>query len=245
MAIRQTEAVVIKSMDYRETSRIVRFFTKDYGRISGVMKGIRTDPRKFGSNVDTYSLNDIVYYEYSRSDLHLISQCDLKEYYFPIRQDYGRSIAANYAMELIDVIMPPGEANLGVYALLLGYLRELMTTRDISRLVHIFQVKILHLSGFSPHLDSCVRTGRKIQGRARFSMSLGGLVGSDVKITEPTFTVISQGTIQTILHIENVSWEDSLRLGLTAPVRKELKFLLNNFLVYHLEKKIRSAKYLS
>lgn len=245
MAINQTEAVVIKSMDYRETSRIVRFFTKDYGRISGVMKGIRADPRKFGSSVDTYSINDIVYYESRRSDLHLVSQCDLKQYFFPIREDYTRSVAANYAMELIDVIMPSGEANRAVYALLMQYLQVLATVRDISRLVHIFQIKILHLSGFSPHLDSCVKTGKKIEGRARFSMSLGGLVAPDVKTTENSFTVISKGTIQTILHIERAPWEESVRIGLAAAVRKELKFLLNNFLVYHLERKIRSARYLA
>lgn len=245
MAINKTPAIVIKSFDYRETSRIVRFFTKDYGRISGVMKGIRTNPKKFGSNVDTYSVNDIVYYEYARSDLHLISQCDLREYYFPIRQDYERGVAANYAMELIDVIMPAGEANQQVYELILQYFGELMITKDIARLVHIFQVKMLHLSGFSPHLDSCVRTGRKIEGRARFSMGLGGLVAPDVKLTENAFTVISRGTIQTILHIEKVPWEESLRLGLATPIRKELKFLLNNFLVYHLEKRIRSARFLN
>ena len=42
----------------------------------------------------------------------------------------------------------------------------------------------------------------------------------------------------------SVSWDESLRLGLAGPIRKELKFLLNNFLVYHLEKRIRSARFL-
>jgi DNA repair protein RecO (recombination protein O) len=243
MAIRQTEAFVIKIQDFRETSRIARFFSRDFGRISGVMKGIRKDPRKFGSGADVYSLNEIVYYEYSRSDLHLISQCDLKEYYFPIRQDYARSVAANYAVELIDVIMPAGESNLDVYALLKNFFQELTTARDIGKLIHIFQVKILHLSGFSPHLDSCVRTGRKIDGRARFSTQLGGLIAPEVSVMEHSFTMISKGTIRTILHLEEASWNEALRLGFDAPIRKELKFILNHFLVYHLEKKIRSAKY--
>jgi len=85
--ILQTEAIVLKTMDFRETSRIATFFTKDYGKVKGVLKGIRKDHKKFGSNVDKFSVNDIVYYQYRNSDLHLISQCDLRNYFFPIRQD--------------------------------------------------------------------------------------------------------------------------------------------------------------
>ena len=75
-------------------------------------------------------------------------------------------------------------------------------------------------------------------------MKLGGLVAPEVKTTENTFSVISKGAIQSILHIEQEPWERACRLGLTPSVRKELKFILNNFLVYHLEKRIRSSRFL-
>ena len=79
-----TQGIVLKSFDYRETSKIATFFTKDHGKVKGVLKGIRKDSKKFGSHIDKFSVNDIVYYRYSRSDLHLISQCDLKQYFFHI-----------------------------------------------------------------------------------------------------------------------------------------------------------------
>src|SRR3989344_8836765 len=105
--ILQTEAIVLKTMDLRETSRIARFFSKDYGKVSGVLKGIRKDHRKFGSSVDKFSVNDIVYYHHANSDLHLVGQCDLKSFFFPIRQDIRRAMAANYMTELVSIIMPP------------------------------------------------------------------------------------------------------------------------------------------
>jgi len=80
--IAHTKGIVLKSIDFRETSRIATFFTKNYGKVQGVLKGIRKDFKKFGSSVDRFSVNDIVYYQYSRSDLHLISQCDLTQFYF-------------------------------------------------------------------------------------------------------------------------------------------------------------------
>jgi len=243
--IQSTEGIVIKTFDLRETSRIALFFTKNHGKIKGVLKGIRADTRKFGSSVDRFSVNDIVYYEYTRSDLHLISQCDLKQFYFAIRQDYKRNVAANYMLELVDTVMPLEFPNKKVYRLMLDYLSSLESVDDINKLVHIFQIKILLLSGFRPHIDACVQCHKRVEGKARFSLRAGGLVCVDCPSTETSFTSISKGTIASMLHIEQSDWSKSLRLGLTNAVRKELKFILNNFLVYHLGKKIRSAKYLT
>jgi DNA repair protein RecO (recombination protein O) len=258
--IPHTEAIVLKSFDFRETSRIVTFFTKDYGKIKGIMKGVRKDPKKFGSSVDRFSVNDIIYYHYRRTDIHLISQCDLKDFFFPIREDYKKSLAASYSVELIDVVMPPEEPNGDIYKLILDFLETLQSQKDVDKLVHIFQIKMLGLSGFRPHLDTCVKCRRKVKGKVRFSMKAGGLVCTDCLASEMNFTsgkrfgatgfdpwgstLVSRGTIETLLHIERSSWLQSLRLGLTKTVRRELKFVLNNFLVYHLERELKSAKFL-
>ena len=69
-----TQVIVLKSFDFRETSRIETFFTKDHGKLKGILKGIRKDHRKFGSSVDKFSVNDIVYYHHRNSDVHLVSQ---------------------------------------------------------------------------------------------------------------------------------------------------------------------------
>ena len=242
--ILKTEAIVLKSFDFRETSRIATFFTKDYGKVKGVLKGIRSDPRKFGSYLDKFSVNDIVYYQYRRSDLHLISQCDLKTYFFAVREDYRRNMAAQYALELIDVIMPAEEPRRKIYRLLLDSLGALGSIRDIDKLVHVFQVKILLLSVFRPHIDACVKCRKKVAGKAYFSLRSGGLVCVQCPSPESVLTPISKGTIASILHIEQNPWGKSLQLGLTRTVRKELKYILNKFLVYHLEKRIKTEAYL-
>lgn len=242
--ILKTEGIVLKTFDFRETSRIAVFFTKDYGKVKGVLKGIRKDPRKFGSHLDKFSVNDIVYYQYLRSDLHLISHCDLKQYFFVLREDYRRNMAAQYALELIDIIMAAEQSGAKIYRLLLDYLGALETVRDIDKLVHVFQIKILLLSGFRPHIDACVKCGKKVEGKAYFSLRSGGLVCAHCPSTETVLTPVSRGTIASVLHIEQSPWEKSLQLGLTTTVRKELKYILNKFLVYHLEKKIKTAAYL-
>lgn len=242
--ILKTEAIVLKSFDFRETSRIVTFFTKEYGKVKGILKGIRKDPKKFGSQVDKFSVNDIVYYQHRNSDLHLVSQCDLRVYFFEIRKDLKKTLAASYILELVDCIMPAEEKNTEVYTLMNDYLLSLETALDIGKLVHMFQVKILLYSGFKPHLDSCLECRKKIYGQARFSLNKGGLICSRCESADHNATLISPGAVASILHIERSDWSYCLRLTLSDAVKKELKYVLNNFLVFHLERRLKTAKYL-
>jgi DNA repair protein RecO (recombination protein O) len=242
--IRKAEAIVLKSLDFRETSRIVTFFTKEQGKVKGILKGVRKDPKKFGSSVDKFSTNTIVYYHHRNADLHLVGQCDLTDYFFPIRKDLKKTMAASYVLELVDAIMPPEEPNEDVYRLMMNFLTSLQTEPDVTKLVHIFQIKILLLSGFRPHLDSCMECHRKIKGKAKFSAMMGGLICPDCRANDTELLPISSGAVASILHIEKSAWPQALRLGLSSPIKKELKHILNNFLVYHLERHLKSSRYL-
>ena len=242
--IAKTEGIVLKSFDFRETSRIATFLTRDFGKVKGMLKGIRKDPRKFGSSLDRFSINDIVYYQYRNSDIHLVSQCDMKEFFYGFRQDLKCMTAASYACELLDTLVVSEEENHQIYDLMQSFLNSLQTARDVNKLVHIFQIKVLLLSGFRPHLDSCVRCEKKILGQTQFSMSLGGLVCSSCKVPAGSLMPVTKGTVASILHIEESSWSQTLRLGLSEKIKNELKYVLNNFLVFHLERHLRSTRYL-
>jgi DNA repair protein RecO (recombination protein O) len=243
--IAKTEGIVLKSFDFRETSRIATFFTRDFGKVKGVLKGIRKDPRKFGSSVDRFSLNDIVYYQYRNSDIHLISHCDMKNYYSGLRQDLKRMTAASYASELIDTVMPLEQQNAEIYNLMQDFLKDLQSVEDISKLVHMFQIKILSMSGFKPHLESCVRCSIKISDATRFNLRLGGLVCSRCQDVAGESMAISKGAVASIVHVQGTPWEHAMRLGISTPIKKELKYVLNHFLVFHLEKHLKATRFLS
>ena len=242
--IAKTEGIVLKSFDFRETSRIATFLTKDFGKVKGVLKGIRKDPRKFGSSLERFSVNTIVYYQYRNTDIHLVSQCDMKEFYHGFRSDLKRMTAASYACELMDALVVAEDENLEIYELMQNFLSSLQTTQDINKLVHIFQIKVLQLCGFRPHLDSFVRCSKKISGQSRFSMPLGGLVCHTCKVPADNLVAITTGTVASIIHIEESPWPQVLRLGLSDRIKKELKYVLNHFLVFHLDRHLRSTRYL-
>lgn len=245
MAIHKTEAIVLNKRDFRETSIIADFYTRDFGKISSILKGIKEDPAKFASTVEPFSYNDIILYKKRNSSLHLVTQCDLKDNFNAIRQNILKIGLGSMMMELLDEIMPPEDKNEEVFNLTLASLKELEINNNPDKIMTIFKIKILALSGFKPRFDSCVCCSSSIRGQSKFSLSLGGLLCQRCSNKDIRARSIFRGTIATILHIERNDLKNNLNLGMNPQIKKELSSLLNSFLNFHLEKELKSQKVLN
>ena len=242
MSIDKASSIVLSKHDLRETSIIANFYTKEFGKVSGILKGIRNDPEKFASNLEPFSLNEIIFYRKKNTHLHLVSQADKMDNFSGIRQSVEKTTAAGFMTELVNCIMQPEDKNEDVFELLLTSLKELETNYSPEKISMIFKIKMLNLSGFKPHFDSCVSCSEKISGQSKFSIALGGLLCARCIHKDPASRMIFRGTVATILHIERNSFSNSLNLGLNPQIKKELDLILNSFLNFHLGKELKSQK---
>ncbi|MBU2541301.1 MAG: DNA repair protein RecO [Candidatus Omnitrophica bacterium] len=247
MSIYKTQAFLIKKDDFRETSLIARFFSQDYGKISCLFKGIRGEPKKFASNLEPFSLNEIIFYKNNRGELNLASQCDCIENYSKIREDINKVYICSFMLDLIDSLMQQEEVSIPLFTLLNDCLRLMSQGQDHHKLLFIFTIKILSLSGFKPHFDSCVSCTSHIDytKKTYFSSSRGGLLCEKCLEKDRASRLIYRGTIASITYIQNNEIDNNLRLGLNTLIKKELSTLLNKFLKYHLEKELKSSSYIS
>lgn len=242
MPIEKSPAIVLRRRDFRETSLIADFYTRDFGRLSGLLKGIRAEPAKFASPVEHFSHNEIIFYRKNNSSLHLVSQCDLRDSFLPLRRSIERAAIASFMMELVSALTAAEDANPAVFELSLECLKELENTAYPDKLAAIFKIKMLVLSGFKPQLDGCVSCGDKILGASKFSLCLGGLLCPQCWRKDTASRAIFRGTVASILHIEKNSLKNNLNLGLNPQIKKELDMILNAFLNFHLEKELKSQK---
>jgi DNA repair protein RecO (recombination protein O) len=242
MSLNRTEAIVLNKRDFRETSLIADFYTRDFGRLSGLLKGIRQEPEKFASNLEPFSLNEIIFYRKRSSSLHLVSQCDLKEYFGAIRGNIPRTGMASFMIELISVLMPPEDPNSAVFDLAVSCLKELAVAARPDKILSIFKIKMLSLSGFKPHLDSCVSCFSPIPYQSKFSLMLGGLLCPRCYGKDLNCRTIFRGTIATIMYIERNDFKTNLNLGINPQIRKELDLILNAFFHFHLEKELKTQR---
>ncbi|MDD4900145.1 MAG: DNA repair protein RecO [Candidatus Omnitrophica bacterium] len=242
MPIHKTQAIVLSRYDVRETSVITNFYTREYGKVTGILKGFRSDPGKFATSLQLFSLNEIIFYRKRNTNVHLVSQADLRENFDPIRLDMIKMGMASFMMELLAAVMPPEDKNEEVFDLSLSCLNEMKTAYNAEKIATIFKIKMLALSGFKPHFDSCVSCQDRVMGQSKFSLSLGGLLCPRCFTKDTTSRSIFRGTVATILHIERNDLKSNLNLGLNPQIKRELEIILNAFLNFHLEKELKSQR---
>ena len=245
MSIDKTEALVINKYDLRETSLLVNFYTRDFGKITGELKGIRLDPEKFASNLDIFSLNEIIFYRKRNSSVHLVSQVDKRNDFHGIRQDIIKVGLASFMLELVSAVMAQEDKNEEVFDLAVSCLKELENSTLPEKIMTIFKIKILSLSGFKPQIESCVSCAERIFDQSKFSLSLGGLLCQKCFSKDLSSRSIFRGTIATILHIEKNDLKTNLNLGMNPQIKRELEIILNAFLTFHLERELKSQKVLN
>jgi len=236
MAIHKTEAIVLNTQNFRQTSLIANFYTRDFGKLSGILKGIRQDPSKFNSNLDVFSLNEIIFYKKTNSSLHLVTSCDLKRDFRLIKNDLERLRKAFSLVELLSALTVQEDRNVEVFDLSLACLEQLESNSNLNKILIIYKIKLLDFCGFRPHLDSCVSCNNKIIAQARFSLKFGGLLCEHCLNRDIKARRVFRGTVASILYIEKNGFDNVLRLGMNQAIMRELNQVLDAFLEFHLEK---------
>jgi DNA repair protein RecO (recombination protein O) len=90
MSIINTEAIVLKCTNFRETSKIVTFYTKSHGKLRGIAKGVRSSKTKWGGVLQSMAYLNLFFYFKENKDLHLptLNMLGL-DLFTGLRQDAG------------------------------------------------------------------------------------------------------------------------------------------------------------
>ena len=88
----KTEAVVLKAVKYRETSKIVTLYTKKFGKINAVAKGAMLTTSKFGASLEPMSYILAVLYKKETREVQFLSQADLIKPFLSLYSDYNKMI---------------------------------------------------------------------------------------------------------------------------------------------------------
>ncbi len=245
MAIQKTEGILLRRQDLRETSIILTFYTRDFGKIKGIVRGIRGPRGQYGGGgLEICAHDGIVFYERKRGDIYTVSQCDLIDFFYPMRASLEKLAYAVYLAELLDSVTSLGDKNEDVFDLMVNSQRFLCGDASARRVARVFEIKLLYLIGLMPSLELCVCCGGKIADSRRFSYVHGGLVCSQCARTERQTVAILPGTAKFMEHVLNSPYDKAARVKVAAAVGKELETILRTFLDYHIERRLKTVHFL-
>src|SRR5919199_751204 len=161
----RTEAVVLRSLRFAEADCVLHLYTLDRGRVGAVAKGVRRTKSRFGGRLEPFSHVEIGLHQGS-GELQTVTGADLLDSHRRAREDPYRLHVGLIGLEAMLRLFSEQEANPRAFEALTRFLdlldeaeRDPATRPELDPLALSFQLKLLWLSGYLPHLTSCAECG--------------------------------------------------------------------------------------
>jgi len=239
MALKESEAIVLRTYPMRESDLLVTFFTRIEGKVKGVARAAKKSKRRFGGALEPLTYVRAFYDDRERQELARLDSCEVIESPMADEVTYPRSVALAHVAELLDQLMPDREASDAVFRLSLAVIGELRGA-GLWMPVTYFELWMTRLMGFLPELDECIVCGRSLDGSRAFWHALAdGLTCIDDKriasseLSSESRKIAAQMLRSRVSEFAGIEWPKALGADLR-------KFLIQ-ILERHIEKKLVTA----
>jgi DNA repair protein RecO (recombination protein O) len=176
----KTQAVVLRSLRLGEADRVLHLYTLERGRIGAVAKGIRKTKSRFGARLEPLSHVELLLHQGS-GELLTITGVDLVRPHAATREDSYRLGVGLIGAEAMLRLFTEQEGNPRAFEAITRFLdltdalEPRLSRPALDPLALAFQLKLLWLSGYQPHTESCAECGAE-PPRVGYLPKAGGAV---------------------------------------------------------------------
>ena len=247
MPLFTTNAIVIRTLHFGESDKIVTFFTKDFGKIKGIAKGARRSKKRFQNALDLFAHIRLIFFDREGMDLVRAEGCDILNSFPHIREDLKKIFYGNYLLELINEMAGEREEIPEAFDLLLSFLSILEETEPQEEWLRMLEIRILSLFGYRPNMKRCDGCKKGWEDLKEipvifFSLERGSLVCEGCSKTLNHLIPLSLGTARLIERISQIELLKIHRLRFTPQALSESRELLPKFIQHQLGKKLKSLQ---
>lgn len=238
MSIESSDAMVIKTVDFSESSLVLTLYTRKFGKIHGIAKGGRRLKNPFESALDLLARINVSFIRKNSDALDLLTEAKLLARFRPTAENLDGLSAGYYLAELLDLMTEDGEPAPEIYDLAARTLDELQTGRRVEERFHRFEWNLLGLTGDQPSLRFCVGCGGEIPleemikrgERVGFGFLDGGVICGECRRTRG-FQQVASMAAESLGLIDRLSSDDarSEPAEWNKKSRGEIRGLLNYY----------------
>jgi len=241
----KTEGIVLKSVEYQDADKIVTLYTKNYGKIQAIAKGVRKTKSKFGSSLEV--LTDAIFLVYKGRNIDVISQSEILESFFSTSKEILKFALAINCAEVVNKLSEEREANQNLFFLLKEILHYLKEAKEPKLLALSFKWQVLRLIGYKPSLYRCCRCNKKIETQKEifFRVDEGGIACNQCTMSDKSkYIRVSKYIITLIRKILTTSLSIISKAVIPDNRIKELEEITNMYLAYYSDKIFRTDEFL-
>lgn len=244
----KSDAIVIRQTDFSESSRIVTFFTRDFGKLGMLAKGGRRQKNAFDSSLDLLAESSIVFIR-KYNALSILTEASLKSRFRPAATDMSNLYAGYYIAELLDALTEDGDPHEELYDDAVAGLQTLSVGENRFLAVSRFEVRILTEIGQCPTFDACLKCGHEVEpgdtaGYVHW-VSQGGLLCAQCRNESYASTRISPGSFAVLRRLADADDVAIDRVVLTRGQVGEIRSVLNQAISHVLERRPKMTRYLT
>ncbi len=246
MPYRKTVGVSLKRAEYHETSQLITFYTRDFGKVSTIAKGARRPKGRFQGGIDLLTLSEITFLESQTGSLATLTEYTVKERFPRLREKLECFYAASFLAELMLLATTDADPHPEAYELLVSSLSALEDVSRPQELVLAFQLKLLDLVGMQPQLEACCLCTRRIEPRtdAHFQAQAGGILCTTCAREVDTLKVCA-GTLAALKQLAKSPLKMLAKMRLSSKIINEAMKVLLALVAFSLGRVPVSSKYLS
>lgn len=156
MAEIKTEALILKTIPFKETSKIVRMYTRDKGKLAVIAKGASRSKSDFRGKLDPLNyIEAIIYYKESR-EVQTLGEIELIKSFLQKCQDYEGIYYGMAILEALDKFIDGTEDNFEVFRLTVETLKRVDREPKFAKAMLVYY--LLHLAdilGYRINLKRC------------------------------------------------------------------------------------------
>jgi len=246
MSSEKTLAIVIRVVEFSETSCVVTLFTRDFGKIGALAKGARRPKSPFESALDLLAVCRIVFLHKSSDALDLLTEARLERRFRLVTRDLSCLYAGYYVAELLRDLTDTDDPHPELFDAADQTLIALQGARDLFRVVLRFEMTALRLLGHAPALHGCAACGESIElsGRVPFGQVAGGLLCPRCRPGQRQVVSLTAGAVRVLQQFAAGGLESWQEVAVDAKIRGELRGLMNQYLCNLLDHRPRMHQYL-
>ena len=142
----KTTAIILKRTNFSEADRLITVFTKNYGKLTLIGKGIRKLTSRKKGHLELFTLTNLQIAKTKSIDI--ITEAEAIDNFPHLRKNLNRVRIAYLFSELTDKLTAEGQEHQEVYYLLLQSLKTLNSRSAPKTLIINFEKQILKILGF-------------------------------------------------------------------------------------------------
>lgn len=225
-------AIVLRVVEFSETSSICTLFTREFGKIHGLAKGARRPKGPFESALDLLSVCRVVFLRKSSDSLDLLTEAKLERRFRPADGDLISLYAAYYVAELLGELTDDYDPHPELFDAAMQTLLALRERGTAARTILRFELTALRLLGHLPAMIHCAECGTRLAttGRLSFAMLDGGALCTDCRTGKRQIVSVNATALGLMSQFADENTEGWRKLEYDPRVMGELRGVLNRYL---------------